>query len=206
MSFIEGTGFLHLGPDRVRVKQTQLLSPSFNSLNLQQVRLKINENELMIVNLQSQIQPLPAVIKSEVEIGGRFVSITNKRGGRGRVFKKIFGLRETTQSRGNREKVRRENNKVKSQITKLKSELTQLTNQEKIMIQLQGQITNNQNEVIRLEKETAAREKSFFDQLGVAIAGAIPQQQLPMEEIQKKKPSNIPLIAGLGLIGVALLG
>lgn len=213
--------FLHSTGTNTPQRTIQLqFNPSFASATLQQVRLKINEDEFRVIELNQQIQPIPAKqgTTRRIQVGSRRTTIGISR--RRVRFIPIFENRffESAQSAANRITVQRQNNKIKSQISKINSELNQLRNQEKEMIRLQAQITNNQNEAIRLQKEATDREKSFFDQLGAAIAGAIPQQQSSQtiiiinpvtgeEEIQEpKKQSNTPLLIAAAVLGVVFLG
>ena len=167
---------------------------------LQEIQLKIQNKEQEIINLESQIQPVPEQTFNFVanqKIGVKFGAA-------------IFGIKKTCANCNQIQTIEQTNSLLRQQRNQLRADISNLRNTERLLQQETQLEQRRISEQLTFQRETQFKiqEKQIQEQQSL-----LQQAKNKLDEIQKQtseqpqeKPSNIPLIAGLGLIGVALLG
>jgi len=147
---------------------------------LQETQLKIQNKEQEIINLESQIQPVPEQTFNFA--ANQKIGIKNGAA--------IIGIKKTCANCNQIATIGKTNSLLRQQINQLKADITNLRNTERL-----------------LQQETQLKQRRISEQLTFQRETQFKLQEKQIQEQQpQKKPSNIPLIAGLGLIGVALFG
>jgi len=146
------------------------------SILLQEVQLKLNQVEQKILNLESNLISVPEQIIGPVQ------SCRRPPGFGHRVCKTVQGVTNNSQI----SRAIKSNRPAKKQISLNNIELASLKNQERVLTNEAKLRKQRINESLQFQRETAFK--------------------LQQKEQPQQKQSNLPLIAGLGLIGVILFG